>query len=59
MQITGIMAARVNREDMVEVEGEFHIVTDYEWTPNRNLRWTFADGSTYTISPTHTVSALI
>ena len=56
-EMTGIMAARINRNDTVEIEGQLKTIEDYE-TLGTVIRWTFTDGTTYTVTPTRYVTAL-
>lgn len=56
-QTIGLIAARINRGDTVEIEGEFRTVDDYATSAGR-ITWTFTDGGTYAIVPTRYVTAL-
>lgn len=56
--MTATIAARINRNDVVEIEGQVKTIADYETLPAA-IRWTFTDGSTYTVRPTRTVYAQI
>jgi len=60
MTQTGILAARINRNDVVEIEGQTKTVADYDTSarPGR-IVWTFTDGTTYTANPTGYVTAWI
>lgn len=57
-QTIGIEAARIGRGDIVEIEGEFRTVDDYEWTADRRILWTLTDGSTFAIAPHRFVAAV-
>ena len=58
MTQTGILAARINRNDVVEIEGQPKTVADHDTLPGR-IRWTFTDGTTYTVIPTRYVTAYL
>lgn len=56
--MTSIIAARINRNDTIEINGQTKTVDDYETLQNA-IRWTFTDGTTAVVSPLRVVSALI
>lgn len=50
--MTGILAARVNRKDDIEVEGQRKTVADYTLMAcGTRIRFEFTDGTTYTTTP--------
>lgn len=57
IQTIGIMAARINRGDTVEIDGEWLTVDDYETLPGR-IVWTFTDGTTRTVAPHRYITAV-
>ena len=56
----GILAARINRNDTIEVEGRAKTVDDYTlMVCGTRIRFTFTDGTTYTTTPQRYVTAYL
>ena len=60
MTQTGILAARINRNDDIEVEGQGKTVDDYTLMAcGTRIRFDFTDGTSYTTTPQRYVTAWI
>lgn len=52
MTATGLLAARINRNDVIEVDGQTKTVEDYTLMAcGTRIRFEFTDGTTYTTTP--------